>query len=126
MDTGIGERIRQVRMNSQEKVTQSQFGARIGVSREVITSYELNRVEPPEPTIRLICREFGVSYIWLKEGIGEMEEIPADAQTIDAIERILEGENEFVKFILRKAAKLDKAVWDALESDLREYFETKK
>ena len=55
-----------------------------------------------------------------------MEEIPADAQTIDAIERILEGENEFVKFILRKAAKLDKAVWDALESDLREYFETKK
>lgn len=122
----IGDRIRRIRTGSTAKITQEQFGARIGVSREVITSYELGRVEPPEPTIRLICREFGVSYVWLKDGVGEMEEIPADAQTLDAIERILEGDSEFVKFVFRKAVKLDKAVWDAIELELKEYFETKK
>jgi len=122
----IGDRIRQVRTGLNTKMTQEQFGARIGVSREVITSYELGRVDPPEPTVRLICHEFGVSYVWLKEGIGEIEEIPADARTLAAIERILEGEDEFVKFVFRKAAKLDKAVWDAIESELKEYFETKK
>lgn len=121
----IGDRIRQLRL-SHPKMTQEQFGLKIGVKREVVTSYELNRVEPPEPTIRLICREFGVSYAWLKDGAGEMEETPADVQTLDAIEEILEGENEFAKFIFRKAARLDKSVWDVLEAELREYFETKK
>lgn len=121
----IGERIRELRKSSPEKMTQEQFGERIGVTRAAVTSYEINRVVPPESTIRLICREFGVSYSWLKDGMGEREEAPANMQTLDAIERILEGENEFAKFIFRRAAKLDKSVWDAIEAELKEYFEGK-
>lgn len=87
-----GDRIRLIRTNSPKKVTQTQFGARIGVSREVIASYELNRVEPPEPTIRLICREYGVAYAWLKDGEGDMFDEGGDA--FDEVARQL-NLNEF-------------------------------
>lgn len=122
----LGERIRTVRLAQTPKPSQTEFGAETGATRSQLAAYELDAVTAPDTYLQLLALKFGVSFIWLKEGIGEMEEIPADAQTIDAIERILEGENEFVKFIFRKAAKLDKTVWDALESELREYFETKK
>ena len=122
----VGDRIRQLRKSHSSKMTQEQFGEKIGLKRDVITSYELNRVDPPETAVRLICREFGVSYAWLKDGIGEMEEVPSDIQTLDAIGRLLDGENEFAKFVFRKAAKLDKTVWDSIEAELKEYFDAEK
>jgi len=122
----LGERIRAIRLAQLPKMSQAAFGSETGATRPQIAAYELDAVVAPDSYLQLLALKFGVSYIWIKEGIGEMEEIPSDAQTIDAIERILEGENEFVKFVFRKAAKLDKTVWDAIESELKEYFETKK
>lgn len=121
-----GERIRAVRLAQSPKPSQEAFGEMTGVTRAQIKTYELDAVEAPDSYLQLLALKFGVSYAWIKEGIGEMEEMPADIKTLDAIERILEGDNEFVKFVFRKAASLDKAVWDAIESDLREYFEQKK
>lgn len=122
----LGQRQRAIRLAQNPKPSQEEFGKTLGATRTQVKTYELDIVIPSDSYLQLMAMKYGYSFIWLKEGIGEMEEIPADAQTIDAIERILEGENEFVKFIFRKAAKLDKTVWDALESELREYFETKK
>lgn len=53
------------------ELTQNEFGAKIGVSRDAVAGYERG-VNIPEPTIKLICREFNVDYFWLTEGIGEM------------------------------------------------------
>ena len=52
-------------------LTQSELGDRLGVSRDAIAGYERG-VNIPEPTIKLICREFNVDYFWLTEGTGEM------------------------------------------------------
>lgn len=122
----LGERIRAVRLAQVPKLSQAAFGNETGATRPQVAAYELDAVVAPDSYLRLLALKFGVSYIWIKEGVGEMETIPDDAKTLAAIERILEGEDEFVKFVFRKAAKLDKAVWDAIESELKEYFETKK
>lgn len=102
----IGNRIRQVRKNCEGKMTQKEFGERIGVNMAVVTSYELDRVIPPEPTIRLICSTFGVDYDWLKFGEGEMYATHDDA-LLAAIDDLMTGENEETKALIRALARMD-------------------
>ncbi|MBP0983035.1 MAG: helix-turn-helix transcriptional regulator [Oscillospiraceae bacterium] len=64
------ERIKELR--TALKLSQSAFGQRIGVSRDVINNYEQLRVNVPPPTERAICAEFGVNPKWLQTGKGEM------------------------------------------------------
>lgn len=67
------ERVRLLRKNL--KISQEQFGERLGVSRSVIANIETNvlaRPEQKEPLFRLICETFNVSYEWLTTGQGEM------------------------------------------------------
>ena len=68
------ERVRYLR-KQYLKMTQTEFGEHLGVSRSVINNIELNYLSRPEKKIsllKLICREFGVSEEWLLYGKGEM------------------------------------------------------
>ena len=69
----MNNRIREVREHF--KLTQTEFGERLGVSRDVIGNIEYNRLKNPkqkEPIIKLICSTFGVNELWLRSGEGEM------------------------------------------------------
>lgn len=68
----IGERIRILR--EKLNITQEEFSQKLGTTRNTITNYEVGRRVPMEATIKSICREFNVSYDWLKNGEGEMFE----------------------------------------------------
>ncbi len=114
----IGERIRQVRKNSDAKMTQQAFGARLGVSMAVVTSYELNRVSPPEPTIRLICSTYGVDYDWLKYGEGEMYPANEDA-VLAALDDLMTSENEETKALIRALARMDEKELAAINKLIR-------
>lgn len=73
----MNERIKKLRKTLD--LTQREFGERIGVKGNTIAQYELGRNEPIDAVISLICREYGVSEEWLKNGSGEMfEEIPEE------------------------------------------------
>ena len=63
----IGDRVRKVRLAQPGKLTQEAFGLPLGLTRAVITSYELDKSNPPEATIRLICHTYNVDYEWLKK-----------------------------------------------------------
>lgn len=55
-------------------LSQTEFGKRLGISRDAVSNLEYNRLKKPEqkePIIKLICREFGVSETWLRTGVGE-------------------------------------------------------
>lgn len=65
----IGERIKKIR--KKEKLTQSEFASRIGLSQNTIANYELDRRIPSEQVNISICREFNVNHNWLVDGIGE-------------------------------------------------------
>lgn len=73
----IGERI--IAIRKELKLTQKEFGDKIGVAANTITNYEAGRRDPMEQTIKAICREFNVNYDWIKNGVGEaFESLPDD------------------------------------------------
>lgn len=68
------ERIRELRKNHL-KLSQTAFGEKLGVSRDVIKNIELNALAKPEQKlslIKLMCKEFSVSEEWLLNGTGPM------------------------------------------------------
>lgn len=64
------ERIKQLRKT--KKLTQIEFGERIGVKGNTITNYETGLRNPTDAVILSICREFNVDEKWLRTGEGEM------------------------------------------------------
>lgn len=69
MDT-IGERIRWLR-KERAGLTLEIFSARIGISNQSLSAIETGKNNPSNQTLMLICQNFGVSEVWLREGIGE-------------------------------------------------------
>lgn len=68
------ERIRDLRKNHL-KLSQSAFGIKLGVNRDVINNIENNRLSRPDQKLslyKLICSEFNVNEDWLLNGTGEM------------------------------------------------------
>ncbi len=105
------ERIKQIRRMM--KWTQTDFAARLGVTRDVVASWENGRVEPPEAVVRLICREYAIHYDWLKNGWEPMR-VPADVMTMSKLENIMNGDNEFVKAVFRELANLPEEAWESI------------
>jgi len=118
----IYERVKDLRKNHL-KMSQTAFGKRLGVNRDVINNIENNRLAKPEQKIsllKLICKEFNVSEDWLFDGEGDMF---ADdkAEYSALIDKIMEGENEFAKNIFKTFATFDVEDWDALQRMIEKY-----
>lgn len=64
------ERIKELRKSL--GLNQAEFGARLGVASNTISTYETGTRPVAEPIIKSIVREFGVSETWLRHGTGDM------------------------------------------------------
>lgn len=62
------DRIKKVRKAL--KLSQADFGQKVGVKGNTIGNYELGLRAPSDAVIFSICREFGVSEEWLRTGAG--------------------------------------------------------
>jgi transcriptional regulator with XRE-family HTH domain len=62
------DRIKQIRKNL--KMNQTEFGAEIGATQKMITTYETGTVIPDKTTRLLICSKFNVNENWLETGEG--------------------------------------------------------
>ena len=110
---GLHQRLKTIR-NSMN-LTQKQFAALIGVSRDVVASWEIGRVQPTEALLRLLCKECAVHYAWLKYGEGEMAQTRETAD-IEKLTQMLEGDNAFMKAFLRSLVELPKEAWEQMET----------
>jgi len=54
------------------KLSQTDFGKKIGKNYHSVMRWEIGRVLPPINVIEYICKVFGVSQRWLVDGEGEM------------------------------------------------------
>jgi len=66
----LHERIKEVR--TLLKMTQKDFGDKLGVSRDVIANIEYNRVQPQKIFIQHLCVTFSVNQDWLETGAGDV------------------------------------------------------
>lgn len=118
----VYERIKELRKNTL-KMSQSAFGERLGVNRDVINNIENNRLSRPEqklPLYKLICSEFNISEKWLLDGTGEMYE-SNETEYNALIDRVMTGQNEFAKNIFKTFALFDEKDWEALQKMIEKY-----
>jgi len=68
----IAERIRLVRLDN--NLSQTQFGEKLGITRDAVVNIELdrNRRGTPDNIIKLVTFTFDVNEDWLRTGIGQM------------------------------------------------------
>lgn len=107
------DRIKKVRADA--GINQAEFGKRISISRSAVWKLENGENTPSEQTVRLICKEFGVSYLWLTEGIEPMKEA-LDTDSMTRIDAIMTGENEFAKSVFREFSKLSETQWNTVKA----------
>lgn len=66
----LNKRIREVRKRL--KLTQMEFGNKLGVSRDIVANIEYNRVKPQTIFIKQLCSTFQVNQKWLETGEGDI------------------------------------------------------
>lgn len=116
----IHARIKMVR--EQNNMTQAEFGKRLGISRDVYANIENDRLRKPEtkePIIKLICKEFGVSYQWLVNGNGEMNDSD-ESEAQEIVDSVMTGDNEFAKKVLVAFARMSEEKWKLIREIIEE------
>ena len=103
----IGERLNYLREN-ELKISQEEFGAKIGVSRFSISNYESGKRSLTDRVITDICREFSVNATWLRNGDGPMIRPPKtiDNMIMEEIAKLVKSDDEFVKNFILEYLKL--------------------
>lgn len=102
-------------------MSQTDFGAKIGVTRGVINNLDRGLTDLQDPLLSLICSVFNARREWLESGKGEMFE-PQDAEApfYDAMGIITNDESDsFRKRFVIALAELDDAGLDAMEQFIR-------
>ena len=109
------DRIKEVRKSA--RMTQVEFGEKLGVKGNTVTNYETGLRTPTDAVIRSICREFNVNEEWLRTGEGEMFiQKSKEEQLGEMLAEITKADDEsFKKRLIVALANLDENGWDSLE-----------
>ena len=83
-----------------------------------LANYEVDRNEPIDAVITLICREFNINESWLRTGEGEMmKPVSRDEEISSFMGDVMRGESEdFRRRLVAVLAKLDASEWELLEN----------
>ena len=119
----MNERIRQLRNSL--RLSQSEFGAKIGLSQNYIWMIEKGERTPSDRTISDICREFGVSLAWLQFGDGEMYVKRGMNEELGLMVSSLMGEADesFRKRFISAMMELPPEFWPEFEKFLKKITE---
>lgn len=115
MDHEINQRIYELRKTL--KMSQTDFGEEIGVTRGVINNIDRNLVPAKPLLIQQICKAYNVSETWLTTGEGEMfVESSRKDQIAQFVGRTLASEEEtFQKRLISALAEMSVEEWETLE-----------
>jgi len=116
----LKDRIKELR--KKVGLTQTEFGERLGVKGNTITTYETGARIPSEAVIKAICREFHTNENWLRNGSEPMfTETSRDNQIAAFIDSAMSGEDDnFKRRLISVLSRLNEGEWGILERRLRE------
>lgn len=110
----MNERIRLLRKHFD--LTQEKFAERIGLKQNTIALIESGKRNTSDQTVIAICREFGVSEDWLRNGTGEMFANCSRSEQVAAFFKDVEIDDGFKSRFISLLADLNEDEWIALES----------
>ena len=110
------------------KISQTDFGNGIGVSRGVIKNIDENKVEAKPLLIEQICKMYNVNKQWLLTGEGEMfNALTKNEQLAEFVGTVLgEEEESFKQRILNMLSNLSDDGWAFLEQMVDDLAEQKE
>lgn len=114
------ERIKEVRKSL--GLTLEKFGERIGLKKSAVSLIENEKNSVTDANVKAICREFGVDYIWLTTGDGEMF-VDTDDDFIERIDRIMAGEDDARKNLFKFMLELSDEDIEALDRLMKKAIE---
>lgn len=117
------ERIREIRKSL--NMTLEKFGEKVGVTRASMSNVENGNRGVTEQMRKAICREFGIDYIWLTTGEGKMF-VDSDDDFIEKIDRIMAGENETRKNMIKALVNASDEYIEVLDQLVDLYLQAKK
>lgn len=121
---GLRERIKKIRKES--GLTQAEFGAKIGVKSNTITTYETGTRVPSDAVIHSICREYNVSEAWLRTGEGHPYiQLGEDEEFLKTMEEINISDDDLIKRIIKAYWSLDDAEKAAVKKLIDRFSEQK-
>ncbi len=113
----INERIKYLR--GILKLSQEEFGQKIGIVRSGISNYEKGTREITNQAFISICREFNVNEAWLRDGVGEVfteqsteyidllaSEYKLDQYTVDMLRNLMALEPTEREIFMQTCSKL--------------------
>lgn len=102
----LSERIKEIRKS--EKLTQTKFGDKLSVSRDVISSFESGRVEPKPIFLNYLCEIFNINKDWLLTGEGEMyKQLSPEEEFAFLIGNIAASDNPKLKKLINVLSQID-------------------
>lgn len=104
-------RIKQIR--KENKLTQVEFGEKIGVKGNTITNYETGLRNPTDAVILSICREFGINEDWLRNGTEPMYK-ERDGSFTELLSDLDDSDDDFIKALITVYMGLDEDSKEAL------------
>lgn len=109
----VNERLFQLR--NELGLSRAKFGAKLGVSLDVIKNLDTGKTKPKPEFIALVCKIYNVSPSWLATGEGEMFMPKSEEQEIESIFTNAQCEDprkyKLLKVLARTIAELpDEAV----------------
>ena len=111
----VGDRIKALREklgNDGKKMSQTEFGRKIGLSQNAIANVENGNNGASESAILNICREFHVDETWLRTGEGEMFRPMTRTNEISAfISKTLKANDDIKQRVIWALSQLDESDW---------------
>ena len=117
-----GERVKEIRKAL--GLTLEKFGEKVGVTKQTVSRIENGVNNLTEQMTKAICREFGVDYIFLTTGEGEMF-VDSDDDFIEKIDRIMAGESDIRKNAIKALVNASTEDIEALDRLIDLYLQAK-
>lgn len=107
------------------KLSQAEFGKKIGLSQNYIWMIEKGERVPSDRAIRDICRVYGVDDVWLRTGVGEMfrPRTREDEITSFCADILGPDSTDFQRDFVAILPTLSPESWDLLEKKINELAE---
>ena len=112
------DRIRKIRKDLE--LNQTEFGAEIGATQKMVTTFETGRVVPDKPIVMLICEKFHVNQTWLETGEGEPYKVSANYAVLRALDAMPALRDAFEELLPKLTVQDMKTINDLLEKFKKE------
>lgn len=114
----IGKRLKEIRTSQVPKLTQTQFAASLGLTRDAYTGYEMGRALPSGAVMKLVCLTYGINPRWLETGEGEMLAEDKDDDLLIQVRTIMTGDSAFGARVMASLARMPDEWWDKWRAEM--------